>query len=153
MDDWQAPAHLFTAAGNPVCCAASLATIDVIREEKLLDHTIEMGQYTLDRFGKMQERFDLIGDVRGIGLSIGVDLVKDRTTKERNCEAAAKICYRTWEKGVLLSFFSGSVLRIQPPLVIGKAEMKTALDAIEESIEEYLKGDIPDSVLETIKGW
>lgn len=153
MDDWQAPAHLFTAAGNPVCCAASLATIDVIRQEKLLDHTMEMGQYTMDRFRKMQARFDLIGDVRGIGLSIGVDLVQDRTTKERNCEAAAKICYRTWEKGVLLSFFSGSVLRIQPPLVINKTELETALDALEESIEEYLKGDIPDSVLETIKGW
>lgn len=153
MDNWQAPAHLFTAAGNPVCCAASLATIDVIRQEKLLDHTMEMGQYTMDRFRKMQAKFDLIGDVRGIGLSIGVDLVQDRTTKERNCEAAAKICYRTWEKGVLLSFFSGSVLRIQPPLVINKTELETALDALEESIEEYLKGDIPDSVLETIKGW
>ncbi len=153
MDDWQAPAHLFTAAGNPVCCAASLATIEVIREEKVLDHTLAMGDYTMKRFRKMQEKYELIGDVRGMGLSIGVDLVKNRETRERNCEAAAKICYRTWEKGVLLSFFSGSVLRIQPPLVITREELKTALDAIEESITEYLKGDIPDSVLETIKGW
>ncbi len=153
MDDWQAPAHLFTAAGNPVCCAASIATIEVIREEKVLEHTLAMGDYTMKRFRKMQEKYELIGDVRGMGLSIGVDLVKDRESRERNCEAAAKICYRTWEKGVLLSFFSGSVLRIQPPLVIRQEELKSALDAIEESITEYLKGDIPDSVLETIKGW
>jgi len=153
MDDWQAPAHLFTAAGNPVCCAAASATIDVIKEENLLEHTVSMGKYAMDRFRKMQEKYDFIGDVRGIGLSVGVDLVKDRNTKERNSDATAKICYRTWEKGVLLSFFSGSVLRIQPPLVISKDELKTAIDAIEESMEEYVKGNIPDSVLETIKGW
>lgn len=153
MDDWKAPAHLFTTAGNPVCCAAASATIDVIKEENLLDHTLSMGEYAMERFKKMQGKYDFIGDVRGKGLSIGVDLVKDRKTKERDTDATAKICYRAWEKGILLSFFSGSVLRIQPPLVISKQELKTAIDAIEESMGEYVKGDIPDSVLETIKGW
>ena len=153
MDDWKAPAHLFTAAGNPVCCAAASATIDVIKEENLLDHTLSMGEYAMERFRKMQGKYNFIGDVRGKGLSIGVDLVKDRKTKERDTDATAKICYRAWEKGILLSFFSGSVLRIQPPLVISKEELKTAIDAIEESMDEYVKGDIPDSVLETIKGW
>jgi len=153
MDDWEAPAHLFTAAGNPVCCAASYETIQVLRDENILEHTTAMGNHAMDRFRRMQEKYEIIGDVRGIGLSIGVDLVKDRETKERHREAAAKICYRTWEKGLLLSFFSGSVLRFQPPLVITKEQLDKAMDAIDEAIAEFLKGDIPDSVLETVKGW
>jgi 4-aminobutyrate aminotransferase len=153
MEVLDAPAHCFTIAGNPVCCAASLATIEVLREENLLDHATELGDYTQERFRAMRKKYDFIGDVRGIGLSIGVDLVVDRDTKERHRAAAAKICYRAWEKGLLLSFFSGSVLRIQPPLVISREEMDKALDIIEESMDEFEKGQIPDSVLETVKGW
>lgn len=153
IEPLQAPVHLFTAGGNPVCCAASLATIEVLREEKLLDHTTRLGEHTRERFRKMQQRFEFIGDVRGIGLSVGVDLVKNRDTRERHYTAAAKICYRAWEKGLLLSFFSGSVLRIQPPLVISFEEMDKALDLIEECMDEFAKGQIPDSVLETVKGW
>ncbi|MDR2176037.1 MAG: aspartate aminotransferase family protein [Synergistaceae bacterium] len=153
MEVLEAPVHGFTIAGNPVCCAASLATIEVIREENLLSHAAELGEHTHERFRAMQKKFDFIGDVRGIGLSVGVDLVVDRETRERHRAAAAKICYRAWEKGLLLSFFSGSVLRIQPPLVITKEEMDKALDIIEESMEEFSKDQIPDSVLDTVKGW
>lgn len=153
MEQWEAPAHLFTAAGNPVCCAAACATVDVIRDEKLRENATAIGAYALARLKEMQNRFEFIGDVRGIGLSIGVDLVKDRETKERNTEAAAKICYQAWQKGLLLSFFSGSVLRIQPPLVISKDQMESALSKIEEAFEDYESGIIPDSVLETVKGW
>jgi len=153
MEKWQAPAHLFTAAGNPVCCAAALATISVIREENLLQNAVDLGAHIKNRFLEMQKKYEIIGDVRGIGLSIGVDLVKDRETKERNGEAAAKICYRAWERGLLLSFFSGSVLRVQPPLVISKEQADQAMDIIEESFEDFFAGDIPDSIFETVKGW
>jgi 4-aminobutyrate aminotransferase len=153
MEHLEAPVHLFTAAGNPVCCAAALATIRVLREENLLSRAVELGQHTQNRFREMQKKFAIIGDVRGIGLSIGVDLVVNRDTKERHRAAAAKICYRAWEKGLLLSFFSGSVLRIQPPLVITKEDLDRAIDIIEESMDEFEKGQIPDSVLETVKGW
>ncbi len=153
MESWEAPAHLFTAAGNPVCSAASLATINVLRDENILSHVTETGNYAMERFRKMQEKYDIIGDVRGIGLSVAVDLVTDRETKERHREAAAKICYRCWEKGLLLSFFSGSVLRFQPPLVITREQVEEAIGKIDESIEEFYRGDIPDSVLETVKGW
>jgi 4-aminobutyrate aminotransferase and related aminotransferases len=153
MDNWEAPSHLFTAAGNPVCCAAAIATINVIRDENLLQHTVDLGAHVKARFEEMQKNYELIGDVRGIGLSVGVDLVTNRDTRERHREAAAKICYRAWEKGLLLSFFSGSVLRIQPPLVISQEQMDCAMDRIEESIEDYVQGRIPDSVLETVKGW
>jgi 4-aminobutyrate aminotransferase len=153
MQAWQAPAHVFTTAGNPVSCVAALATIEVILEENLLEHTRELGEYAMERFNQLKEKYELIGDVRGLGLSIGVDLVKDRKTKEKAKEAAAKICYRCWEKGIVLTFFAGNVLRVQPPLVISRKQMDKAIDIIEEAIVEYIAGDIPDEVLETAKGW
>ena len=153
MEKWEAPAHLFTAAGNPVCCAAASATISIIQEEGLLEHTTQLGNYMKKRFLEMQKKYEIIGDVRGKGLSIGIDLVKNRETKERHGEAAAKICYRAWERGLLLSFFSGSVLRIQPPLVISKEQADRAMEILEESFEDFFAGNIPDSIFETVKGW
>lgn len=153
MQAWEAPAHLFSTAANPVCCQAALATIDVIEEENLLKHTQELGNYMKERFNVMKDKYELIGDVRGLGLSIGVDLVTDRKTKQRASTAAAKISYRCWEKGLILSFFSKSVLRIQPPLILTKLQADKAIDIIEESINEYLKGNIPDEVLKVAKGW
>ena len=118
-----------------------------------MENALAVGGHIKNRFLEMQKKYEIIGDVRGIGLSIGVDLVKNRETKERHGEAAAKICYRAWEKGLLLSFFSGSVLRIQPPLVISKEQADAAIDRIEEAFEDFEKGRIPDSVLATVKGW
>jgi len=153
MQSWEAPAHLFTIGGSPASCAAAIATIEIIKEEKLIEHSMELGDYVMKRFTRLKDKYDLIGDVRGMGLSIGVDLVKDRDTKERNREAAAKICYRCWEKGVILTFFANNVLRIQPPLVITGEEMDKAIDIIEAAIEDYLAGNIPDEVLRIAKGW
>lgn len=147
------PAHLFTMSGNALSCTAALETINVIRDEKLMAKSEELGAYVKERFEEMKEKYELIGDVRGIGLSIGVDLVEDRDTRIGNKEAAAKICYRCWEKGIILIFLAAGVLRIQPPLVISKEELDKALDIIEESIIEYLNGQIPDEVLEVAKGW
>jgi 4-aminobutyrate aminotransferase-like enzyme len=87
------------------------------------------------------------------GKWFGIDLVKDRDTNERDGVAAAKICYRCWEKGVILTFFANNVLRVQPPLVITKDDMDRAIDIIDESIQDYLSGDISDEVLGIAKGW
>ncbi|HRS22520.1 MAG TPA: aspartate aminotransferase family protein [Clostridia bacterium] len=153
MQSWQAPAHAFTTAGNPVCCSAAVATLKVIEDENLIEHSREMGEYVKERLNLMKDKYTLIGDVRGLGLSIGVDLVKDRVTKERNKEAASKICYRCWEKGLILTFFANNVLRIQPPLIIKKDELDTAIDIIEGAINDFLAGDIPDEILRIAKGW
>lgn len=153
MEAWEAPAHLFTMGGNPVSCRAALATIDILETEELVEHSKELGEYVMERFNTLKEKYSIIGDVRGKGLSIGVDLVKDHVTKEKATTAAAKICYRSWERGVILSFFGESVLRIQPPLVITKEEMDFAIDVIESSIQDYLDDKIPDEILETTKGW
>ncbi|OEF97571.1 aspartate aminotransferase family protein [Desulfuribacillus alkaliarsenatis] len=153
MHSLEAPAHLFTTMGNPVCCKAALATINVIKNEELIKQAEELGAYMKKRFEQMREKYEIIGDVRGKGMSVGVDLVKNRNTKEPNKEAAAKICYRSWEKGVIIAFIAGGVLRIQPPLVITKEQIDTALDGIEASIQEYIAGSIPDDVLNVAKGW
>jgi 4-aminobutyrate aminotransferase len=153
MQAWEAPAHLFTTGGNPVSCAAALATIEVIEEENLVERSRVLGEQAMARFREMAERYELIGDVRGKGLSIGVDLVTNRETRERAYKEAAKVCYRAWEKGLLLSFFSNSVLRIQPPLVITEAELEQGLKIIEEALADVTAGRVPDEVLETVKGW
>lgn len=153
MESLDAPAHLFTTAGNPVCCAAALATIEVIEEEKLMENAKKLYSIAIERFNTMKKRFPLIGEVRGLGLSIGVDLIKNLLTRERNKEAAAKICYRAWEKGLLLTFFSNSVLRIQPPLVITEKEFNRGIDIIEECMVDLEKGLLGDDILKITKGW
>ncbi|MGE5627219.1 MAG: aspartate aminotransferase family protein [Solirubrobacterales bacterium] len=147
------PAHLFTTIGNPVCCQAALATIKVLEEENLVEASKVKGEYLKDKFNKLKEKYPIIGDVRGLGLNLGVDLVKDPNTKERYKEACAKICYRCYEKGLLLTFFANNVLRVQPPLVISYEEIDKAVNIIEEAIVEFNSGNIPDEVLKISKGW
>jgi len=153
MDALDPPAHLFTMSGNALSCTAALETINIIRDEDLLNKAHDLGMFVKSRFEDMKCSYEIIGDVRGLGLSIGVDLVTDRNTKIGNRNAAAKICYRSWEKGVILIYLAEGVLRIQPPLVISKEELSKALDIIEESIQEYINGQIPDDVLKVAKGW
>lgn len=153
LEALEPPADAFTCAGNPVACEAALATIAVIHEEKLVDRSARLGQYAMGRLLEMKDRHQLIGDVRGKGLSIGVDLVKDRQSKERAVKEALKVCWRCYEKGVLLIAFSGSVLRIQPPLVISQEELDCALNIIDESLTEVETGRVPDAVLEEMVGW
>lgn len=126
MESLEAPAHMFTTSANPLACEAAIATIEVIKEEGLVENSMILGKYVKNRLNKMKNKYPIIGDVRGLGLSIGVDLVVDSATKQKAKDAAAKICYRCWEKGLILAFFSGSVLRIQPPLIITKDEMNEA---------------------------
>lgn len=153
VDALEMPAHLFTVQGNATCAKAAIAIIEVIKEENLLEHTKVLGEYVKERFNLMKEKYELIGAVRGQGLSIGVELVKNRNTKEKDKQAAIKICYRCWQKGVILIFLAENILRVQPPLVIKKEEVKEALDIIEETIKEYMNGKISDEALEVVKGW
>jgi len=153
MQSLDAPAHLFTTGGSPVACQAALATIAVLRDENLLERAQVLGDYMQARLLEMKEKYELIGDVRGMGLSIGVELVTNRVTRDKAKEAVAKICYRCYELGVIVIFLAGSVLRIQPPLVISKEQIDQSLDVIEQAILDYLSGSIPDDVLVFAKGW
>ena len=153
MDGWNAPVHWFNTAGNVISCAAAIETIKVIQEENLLENAQKVGSYMMNRFKEMKNQHPMIGDVRGEGLLIGVDIVSDRETKERAKDLTSKVCWRAWEKGMILAFFSSNVLRIEPPLTITMEEAKKAIDIIEEAISDVEKGCVPDSVLDEIKGW
>jgi 4-aminobutyrate aminotransferase len=155
MERWGVPAHLFTTQANPVVCAAAVATIGVIERENLVDRAYRMGEVAMKRFAEMKDRFDLVGDVRGRGLLIGIDLVKDRETKEPARKEAMKVTWRAWEKGLVMISFGrhGNVLRISPPLTIGEDELETALGIVEESIVDVIEGRVPDSVLKDMSAW
>lgn len=153
MDSLAAPAHVFTTAGNPVSCEASLATIDVIENEKLIDGARTKGEFVMKRISQWEEKYPIVGQTRGIGLSIGIDIVKDKASKEKDALSALKICNRCFEKGVIITTIAKSVLRFQPPLVITEEELTHALDVIEKSIIELLDGNIPDSIVGKDTGW
>ncbi len=153
MSHWMSPGHVFCTAQNPICCRAALACIEVIEEEKLLGRAQAMGEYLTKEFLGMKERYEVIGDVRGLGLLLGVDLVLDRKSRRRAREITAKVSWRCWEKGLFVTFFSGSVLRICPPLVIKQEQADRALGILEESLADVLAGKVPDSVLSRVRGW
>lgn len=153
FESWGTPVHFFNTAGNAISCAASIATIDVIEKENLIENGKKQGNYIMERFNSLKDKFPCIGDVRGSGLLIGVDIVKDRLTKERDANKTAKICWRCWERGLILAFFSNSVLRVAPPLTLSDSEAEKAMDIIEKSISEVENGLVADEVLNEIKGW
>jgi len=153
MESWEAPAFFFNAAGNPLSCVAALETIKIIEDEKLLKNAKNQGKKLMKRFENMKVKFNCVGDIRGKGLLIGVDIVEDKKSKKRDRKKAAKISWRCWEKGLIQTFLSGSVLRVIPPLTITEEEINKGADIIEETIEDVEKGKISDKVLKKIKGW
>jgi len=134
--DWGVGVHCTTFGGNPVACAAAMAVIDIIKEERLLENATRQGEYIMKRFREAQETLELIGDVRGKGLMIGVELVRDRKTKEPAVEERDEVMRRSWKKGVAVIGCGASTLRIAPPLTITRDLVDTALDIIIDSIKE-----------------
>jgi 4-aminobutyrate aminotransferase len=124
----------YTHEKSPVGCAAGLAALAVIEEENLLEHTRRVGEYALSRMHVMKDRYAIIGDVRGIGLLLGIELVKDRTTKEKATEVAEQILYSALSKGLSFKLTMGSILTLTPPLIIAEEQMGKALDIIEECL-------------------
>ncbi len=135
-DAFQPGEHLSTFGGNPVSCAAGVANIAVLLEEDLPGRSATLGAWAMERLHGMADRHELIGEVRGLGLMIGVELVRDRATKEPASVEAAAIRRICRERGVLIGVGGqeGNVLRVQPPLVITRDELSHALDVMEEAI-------------------
>ncbi|MBW2544158.1 MAG: aspartate aminotransferase family protein [Deltaproteobacteria bacterium] len=126
----------YTHEKSPVGCAAALATIDYIERHNLAARASELGRYALDRMGGMMERHPLIGDVRGIGLFLGIELVKDRATRERAVEEAEEVMYRALTKGLSFKLTMGNIITLTPALIITREEMDRALDIIDECLNE-----------------
>jgi 4-aminobutyrate aminotransferase-like enzyme len=129
--------HLSTFGGNPVSCAAALANIEFMQNENLPERATETGSYVMAKLRELQKRHPLIGDVRGLGLMIGVELVRDKALTAASSEAEA-IRDGLMNKGVLIGVGGvyGNVVRFQPPLVIARQQIDRALDAFASVIQE-----------------
>ena len=126
----------YTHEKNPVACAAALATLAYIEKHKLVDHARQLGRYSLKRLDDMKQRHALIGDVRGLGLFLGIELIKDRQTRERAADEAEAVMYAALSKGVSFKLTMGNILTLTPALTISREEMDIALDIIEDCIAE-----------------
>jgi 4-aminobutyrate aminotransferase / (S)-3-amino-2-methylpropionate transaminase / 5-aminovalerate transaminase len=134
--------HLSTFGGNPVSCAAALASIEFIENENLCPHILEMGEYAKSQFCRLQKRHSLIGDVRGLGLMIGIELVKDKSLTPAPAEAEAlRDACRQHGLLVGLGGVDGNVIRFQPPLVISKTQMDLAIDIISKVLQKISKAN------------
>lgn len=130
--------HLSTFGGNPVSAAAAIANINVMLRDNLPAKSARNGNYIMKRLNEMKENYEIIGDIRGKGLMIGIELVKDRKKKTPAVDETRKIRELTREEGLLIGSggVKGCVLRLQPPLVIEREQIDKALDILETSIKE-----------------
>src|ERR1700758_1674204 len=132
--DWVPGSHASTFGGNPVCIAAALATLDVIEKEHLLENSERVGSHILSRMADWPSKLKLVGDVRGRGLMIGVEIVRDKVTREYAATERDQIVEMAFEKGVLFLGCGPSSIRLCPPLIVTKEEADVAIDVLEECI-------------------
>ncbi len=129
----------YTHEKNPVSCRAALATIEIIEQEGLVENARAVGAYVLERLHEMAERHPLIGDIRGLGLLIGVELVLDRADKTPANDAAEAVMYAALEKGLSIKVSMGNTLCMTPPLIVSREEMDWAMTVIDASLTEVEK--------------
>ena len=130
--------HFGTYRANPLALAAGAAAIEYIQSRNLLDRTLQLGDYARRAFEDIAERYPIIGDVRGIGFMIGVELVKDKSTKEPGTELASEVRRRLFERGVLMHTCGhfGNVMRFMAPLVLTRRHLDEGIRIFEEVIRE-----------------
>ncbi len=132
---WPPGAHASTFGGNPVSIAAALATLDLL-EESLIANAAEVGGYILDRLRNWPERFRYVGEVRGLGLMIGIELVLDQKTKERAPLLRDRLEALAFERGLLVLGAGPNSIRLCPPLVINREQADFAVDTLEQCLRE-----------------
>ena len=124
----------YTHEKSPLGCAAALAMIEFIEKENLLSKVREDEIFVREELNKLKVAYDIIGDVRGIGLLWGIELVKDRNTKEKAIEEAEIILYECLKNGLSFKISQGNVLQLCPPLIISHVQLKEAIDIINEAL-------------------
>lgn len=129
-----------TFGGNPVSCAAGLAVLDVIEQQNLRQNAFDIGNYLMERFHEMQSRYDIIGDVRGQGLFLGIELVSDRKTKEPATELAKEINDAVRERGVLMGTEGpyDNVLKMRPSMIFSRENADHLVAVLEDSFQYVL---------------
>jgi len=137
--DWEGGSHASTYGGNPVACAAALAVMAVIKNERLLENAVKQGNYIMKRLNEVKEESGILGDVRGKGLMIGTEIVENKKTKAPAPKKAEEIMMRSWKRGVAVITCGKSTIRVAPPLTITKELVDTALEIIVDAMKEVEK--------------
>jgi 4-aminobutyrate aminotransferase len=131
--NWVPGAHASTFGGNPVACAAALVTIELL-EQELIDNAARMGAHLMSRMRDWPARFPIVGDVRGLGLMLGIELVRDQQLKTKAPELRDRVVDLAFERGLLILGAGDNTLRLCPPLIISQDQCDFALDTLEECI-------------------
>ncbi len=137
MEQWQRGAHGNTYGGNPVCCAAALATLDLV-EREYCANAAKVGLYFIDQLRGLQQNYPCIGEVRGKGLFIGMELVEDRHRNQPAKQLAAQLIERAFHNGLLLLTCGTSTVRFMPPLLVSREQVDEAMPILQASLEEAL---------------
>jgi len=140
IQDWTPGSHASTFGGNPVSCAAALAVIDIIKSEKLLENSRREGAYIKKRLEEMMESHPMMGDVRGKGLMVGVELVKDKDTKEYAKQETEDVMMECFRQGLAIVNCGVNVIRWMPPLTITRDLVDPSLEIFEKSLSKVEKG-------------
>jgi 4-aminobutyrate aminotransferase len=125
----------YTHEKNPVACAAGLATLQIIQGENLPERARVLGQHALTRLHGLAVRHPIVGDVRGLGLLLGMELLRNRTTLERATEEAERVMYAALRRGLNFKVTMGNILTLTPALTISQAELDQAIDILDASLE------------------
>jgi 4-aminobutyrate aminotransferase len=134
ISTWESGSHGSTFGGNPVCCAAALATLDLV-EGGLMANAVAMGDRLKSGMERLARKHACIGEVRGVGLMVGVEFVKDRATREPAPEIVEALVNGAFKRGLLLLGAGRSTLRLAPPLVVDELDVDTALGMIDEELD------------------
>ena len=139
--DWTSGSHASTFGGNPLSCSAAVAVLETVKEERLLENAKKQGDYVLKRLRGFGETSEIVGDVRGKGLMIGVELVEDKDSKKPASQKAMDVVTRSWKRGVAAVTCGASTLRLSPPLSINRETLDVAIEIVEDVISETAKDD------------
>jgi 4-aminobutyrate aminotransferase len=137
MQQWKNGAHGNTYGGNPICCAAALATLDLI-ENEYAANAAKVGDYFMTRLRELQSRYDAIGEIRGRGLMIGMEMVEDPGTKAPCKTSCHELITRAFHNGLLLLACGQSTVRFMPPLMVSIPQVDEAVSLLEKSLNEAL---------------
>lgn len=146
---------LFTTAGNALSCAAGLATVEAIEQDGLVENARKVGAYLHDRLASLKDVHRLVGDVRGLGLIQGVELVTDRQTKQPATKETAKVVFRACELGLVV-FYAGmfsNVLELTPPLVLTEADVDQGVAILDQALSDVEAGRVSDEAVARYAGW
>jgi 4-aminobutyrate aminotransferase len=133
--DWPVGAHSNTFGGNPVACAAALKTLELVRGG-LMKNAADVGCYFMEKLKDLARRHEVIGDVRGKGLMIGIELVRDRQSKERANQERDALVMAAFKRGLLVLAAGQNVVRLSPPLVMTKEQVDIAVDILDQTLAE-----------------